>query len=94
MNRYAAWTLTVLYWISYPICFVLYYIALAISYVLWPVYRVVLFLLLPVAYFARLAASALIWPFLFLARFEVTLLLNLKWSSRSNVFRLCTSIWG
>ncbi|KAL1304476.1 hypothetical protein AAFC00_003467 [Neodothiora populina] len=70
MNIYLATTLTVLYWIVYPLYLVLYYVALAVLYILAPVTRVVLFVLQPLFYFARLVGACITAPFYFFAKFE------------------------
>ncbi|KAK0285688.1 hypothetical protein LTR35_005028 [Friedmanniomyces endolithicus] len=70
MNIYLAVTITVLWYIGYPIAFVLYYAAHAIVFVLRTLYRPVAFLLQPLVYLGHFILACLIAPFALLAKFE------------------------
>ncbi len=72
MNIYLAVTITVLWYIGYPIAFVLYYAAHAIVFVLRTLYRPVAFLLQPLVYLGHFILACLIAPFALLAKFEVS----------------------
>jgi len=72
MNIYLAVTITVLWYIGYPIAFVLYYAAHAIIFILRTLYRPVAFLLQPLIYLGRFILACLIVPFALLAKFEVS----------------------
>ncbi|TKA79999.1 hypothetical protein B0A55_02088 [Friedmanniomyces simplex] len=70
MNIYLAITITVLWYICYPIAYVAYYAALAILFALRFLYRPLAFLLQPLIYLGRFLLACLIAPFELLGRFE------------------------
>ncbi|KAK3069653.1 hypothetical protein LTR53_011833 [Teratosphaeriaceae sp. CCFEE 6253] len=70
MNPYLATTVTVLWYICYPIAIGIYYLAIAIIFALKLLYRPVSFLLQPLVHFGRFLLACLIAPLHLLARFE------------------------
>jgi hypothetical protein len=71
MNKYLAGTLTVLFWIGWPIYIVLYYIAITILAILKVIYWPIAFVLQPVVYLLRFIAACLALPFRALVKLEV-----------------------
>jgi len=72
MNIYLAVTITILWYIGYPIAFVLYYAALAILFALRTLYRPVAFFLQPLIILGRFILACLLAPLALLAKFEVS----------------------
>ncbi|KAK5722555.1 hypothetical protein LTR15_005786 [Elasticomyces elasticus] len=70
MNIYLATTITVLWYICYPIAFAVYYAAIALVFIAKILYRPVGFLLQPLLYLGRFTLACLIAPFELLGRFE------------------------
>ncbi|KAK0265135.1 hypothetical protein LTR91_008314 [Friedmanniomyces endolithicus] len=70
MNIYLAVTITILWYIGYPIAFVLYYAALAILFALRTLYRPVAFFLQPLIILGRFILACLLAPLALLAKFE------------------------
>jgi hypothetical protein len=71
MNKYLAGTLTVLFWIGWPIYIVLYYISITIFAILKVLYWPIAFVLQPVVYLLRFIAACLALPFRALIKLEV-----------------------
>ena len=75
MNVYLAWTLTVLYFIVYPIYWILYWllylIYICLAFIIKPLLSVMLFLIQPILYLGAFILYVITWPFLVLKRFEV-----------------------
>ncbi|KAK5121995.1 hypothetical protein LTR85_004567 [Meristemomyces frigidus] len=67
---YLANTLTVLWYICWPIVIILYYLAVAVLFIIKLLYRPVGFLLQPLVYFGRFLLACSIAPFQLLAKFE------------------------
>ena len=65
-------SLTVLWYICWPIAILIYYIAVAVLFVLKLLYRPVGFLLQPVVYLGHFILACLIAPFQLLAKLEVS----------------------
>lgn len=98
MNKYLAGTLTVLFWISWPIYIVLYYIAITIFAILKVLYWPIAFVLQPVVYLLRFIAACLALPFRALVKLEVSkcsLNADICTMTRSNstYTSLCTTTW-
>jgi hypothetical protein len=72
MNKYLAGTLTVLFWIGWPIYIVLYYISITIFAILKVLYWPIAFVLQPVVYLLRFIAACLALPFRALVKLEVS----------------------
>lgn len=72
MNKYLAGTLTVLFWIVWPIYIVLYYLAITIFAILKVLYWPIAFVLQPVVYLLRFIAACLALPFRALVKLEVS----------------------
>lgn len=72
MNIYLAWTLTVLWWICWPVGITLYYLAITVLTLLKLLYWPVAFVLQPVVYFLRFIAACLALPFRALVKLEVS----------------------
>jgi hypothetical protein len=83
MNKYLAGTLTVLFWIGWPIYIVLYYLTIAIFAILKVIYWPIAFVLQPVVYLLRFIAACLALPFRALVKLEV--------STRSPNGKICTT---
>lgn len=71
MNIYLAWTIAIGYWMVYPVYLAAKYLGLGALIVLRPVLAFVLILLQPFVYIGLAIGHMSIWPFRFLARFEV-----------------------
>nr|OQO16601.1 hypothetical protein B0A51_15436 [Rachicladosporium sp. CCFEE 5018] len=70
MNIYLDWTVTVLWWICYPVAVIVYYLAIilfALASFLW---RPLAFLLQPVVYLARAIVAVLAIPIQLLVKLE------------------------
>lgn len=76
MNKYLAGTLTVLFWIAWPIYIVLYYLAITIFAILKVLYWPIAFVLQPVVYLLRFIAACLALPFRALVKLEVNNLIS------------------
>jgi hypothetical protein len=72
MNKYLAGTLTVLFWIGWPIYMVVYYLAITIFAILKVLYWPIAFVLQPVVYLLRFIAACLALPFQALVKLEVS----------------------
>ena len=72
MNKYLAGTLTVLFWIVWPIYIVLYYLAITIFAILKVLYWPIAFVLQPVVYLLRFIAACFALPFRALVKLEVS----------------------
>lgn len=72
MNKYLAGTLTVLFWIAWPIYIIIYYLAIAIFAILKILYWPIAFILQPVVYLFRFIAACLALPFRALVKLEVS----------------------
>ena len=72
MNKYLAGTLTVLFWIVWPIYIVLYYLAVTMFAILKVLYWPIAFVLQPVVYLLRFIAACLALPFRALVKLEVS----------------------
>jgi hypothetical protein len=72
MNKYLAGTLTVLFWIGWPIYIVVYYLAITIFAILKVLYWPIAFVLQPVVYLLRFIAACLALPFQALVKLEVS----------------------
>jgi len=74
MNISLQWTITVFYWIAFPIYTALYllayYIFLGFTIIMHPLYVVLMFVLQPVIYLGLVISYCVTWPFYFLLRFE------------------------
>lgn len=71
-NVYLANTLTVLWYICWPIGILVYYVAIAVLSILKLLYRPVRFLLQPFVYLGRFVLACMIAPFQLLVKFEVS----------------------
>lgn len=72
MNVYLSWTITVLYWIFWPVGKLLLYLAILVLTTLKLLYRPVAFLSLPLLYLGRFMLVCLAAPFQLLAKLEVS----------------------
>ena len=72
MNKYLAGTLTVLFWIGWPIYIVVYYLAITIFAILKVLYWPIAFVLQPVVYLLRFIAACLALPFQALVKLEAS----------------------
>ena len=69
-------TLTVFWYICWPIAILIYYIAVAVLFILKLLYQPVGFLLQPVVYLGRFLLACLVAPFRLLVKLEVSWKLN------------------
>ena len=70
-NKYLAGTLTVLFWVCWPIYIILYYISITILTILKLLYWPIAFVLQPVVYLLRFITACLALPFRALVKLEV-----------------------
>ncbi|GAB7362393.1 hypothetical protein MBLNU230_g2717t1 [Neophaeotheca triangularis] len=70
INIYLSWTLTILYWICWPVGKLLFYLAIVVLTILKLLYRPIAFLSLPLLYLGRFVLACLNAPFQLLAKFE------------------------
>jgi len=93
MNNYLAGTLTVLFWIGWPIYIVLYYLANTVFAILKILYWPIAFVLQPVVYLLRFIAACLALPFRALVKLEVsTPSLNGDVCTTTTSNSICTSL--
>jgi len=67
------WTLTISWYIVYPIWIAIYYLAVVLLAILQFLYRPIAFILQPVVLLGRFIAACLALPFRLIAKLEVTI---------------------
>ncbi|OQO03534.1 hypothetical protein B0A48_10198 [Cryoendolithus antarcticus] len=70
MNIYLDWTVTVLWWICYPVAVIVYYLAITLSALASFLWRPLAFLLQPVVYLGRAIVAVLTIPIHLLVKLE------------------------
>lgn len=84
-NKYLAGTLTVLFWVCWPIYIILYYISITILTILKLLYWPIAFVLQPVVYLLRFITACLALPFRALVKLEVN-------GPKVNFFCMCDAV--